>query len=150
NFEAVVALRGRSAQQALRDLGLGQLWEAPILARKDLEQIAARSRMMDPNSEKVGVAAVAGLWKKGWVESRPGKGAQQVTSIARCDGADKKAIPIGAIQFNDGLLRFPSPLAGAFTVTFAGKADPTIVIASSASALAPSLASNAAGRLIDE
>lgn len=150
NFEAVVTFRGRKATQALRDSGLGQLWEAPTLTRKELEQVAARSRTANVESETIGTMPVAGLWRTGWVEFRPAKGSRQIKSIHRYDGVAKTALAIEGAQFNNDTLRFPSPGAGIFAVEFSGKAEPTIVIASSAAVLAPSLASNTAGRLIDE
>ena len=150
NFEAVVTLRGRRAAQAIRDTGLGQLWKAPSLARKDLEQIAERSRTMDTDPARPGIVPVAGLWRNGWTEFRAEKGLRQVKSIQRFDRAESGAIAMEGAQFDKDTVRFPSPSAGAFAVEFTGKKEPILVIASSAAVLAPSLVSNAAGRLIDE
>jgi hypothetical protein len=150
NSEAVVTLRGRRAALAFRDLGLGQLWEAPTLGRKELEQIAARSRSLKTDVTGAGMAPVAGLWRNGWVEFRLGNGSRGIKRIDRYDGAGRGARLIEGFQVVEDAVRFPSPSAGVFSVELLGEADPLLVIASSAGILTPSLVSNAAGRLIDE
>lgn len=150
NFEAMVTLRGRKATQAFRDLGLGPLWTAPTLTQKDLEQIAKRSRMIDNDSKTVGIVPVAGLWRSGWVESRLAAGPKQIKSISRYEGAATVDLAIEAAEIKNDVLRFPAAAAGVFAVGLSGKTEPTIVIACSASTLAPSLVSSTTGRLIDE
>lgn len=149
NWEAVVTLRGRSAAQALRASGLGRLWEAPALGRKELEHIAARSRTLKSDPPEVGITTVAGLWRNGWVEFRPGKGLQAIKSVMRYDRTASASL-IQGVQISKDTVRFPSPTAGVFFVEFLGKSNQLVVIASSAATFTPSLASNAAGRLIDE
>jgi hypothetical protein len=146
----MVTLRGRKATQAFRDLRLGQLWKAPTLTQKDLEQIAHRSRTMGDDSETVGIVPVAGLWKNGWVESRLAPGSKQIKSISRYEAMTSVDLAIEAAEIKNDVLRFPAATAGVFAVWPSGKTEPTIVIASSASTLAPSLVSSTTGRLIDE
>jgi len=150
NFEAMIMLRGRKATQAYRDLGLGQLWKAPTLTKEELEQIAKRSRATDDDSEKVGIVPVAGLWKDGWVETRLSMSPKQLKSIAQYHNVGSVDLAIEAAEIKGDILRFPATAAGVFAVRLSGQTEPTIVIASSASTLAPSLVSSTTGRLIDE
>jgi PLD-like domain len=110
NFEAMVILRGRKAIAAFRDLGLDELWKAPTITKKQLEQIAARSRVIDDDTEAVGIATVAGLWKNGWVEPQLASGSKQIRSISRYDVPVNVDLPIGAakIENNVRLASLPS------------------------------------------
>jgi hypothetical protein len=149
NFESVATLRGNRAVETFRSLGLGELWNAPAISKAQLKLIAARSQAVD-ETETIGNAPVAGLWKSGWVEAKINSGRKQIRSIRHFIGAVSVDIPPEGSTIEGGVLRFPTPVAGAFVLTFSNAKSQTIVIASSAAALAPSLVSGASERLIDE
>lgn len=150
NFESMVILRGKRAVETFRSLGLSELWNAPAISKEQLRLIAARSQAIEAETEAIANVPVAGLWKSGWVETRIKSEQQRVLSIRHFIGEGSVDMPLEGLSIKGDVLRFPTPVAGVFELTFAKAKCRTIVIASSAAVLAPSLVSGASERLIDE
>ena len=119
----MVILRGHKAIAAFRGLGLDELWESTNHNKKQLEEIAARSRVIDDDTEAVGVTPVAGLWKNGWIESQLASGSKQILSISRYDGAVNVDLSIEAAKIENNVLRFQRLRLASLLLNFPEKAD---------------------------
>jgi hypothetical protein len=150
NFEAVIAMRGEIAKRAVKALLLDQLWDAPTISKEQLRQIEVRSLSIPPDSG-VGIAAISGLWKDGWIEAKLQNKVGNVREVRTLTGPEvRSTLEFEKRALKDGKLRFASPEPGMFEVDLIGRPEPMILIASSARELSRSLVSGPAARLIDE
>jgi hypothetical protein len=150
NFEAMIAIRGDEAKQATNGLGLDQLWNAPTVSKKQLEDIELRSNTAVADENVPSAVTVPGLWRDGWVEAQLEKASGKISAVRTLAGARSSALTFEANDIERGKIRFSAPEPGAFAVDIRGRQDKVIVIASSAVELGRSLVSGPAARLIDE
>ncbi len=149
NYEAVVFSRGTHADRAIKELGLDRFWDAATITSEQRELIATRSTVEAKDGDAPARSPISGLWRGGWVHAALSLDSDQVRSLSIMRGATTTHITHAGAVVVGGILRFPAPEAGVYTVGLVAL-GPQIVIASSAIALASSLTSGTSGRLIDE